>query len=220
MTRPPRFLPLLLTILVLCGGCRDEGERSVYRPGGPYVERLDAPGRRMTIDGPDGRPVLKVRASSERFKVYDAEMRRVGEVRWSDERVEVREELGQPWTGVTTDDGGAVTELEGRFRLERVADGWAVFDPKATLLGYVGRDEEGVWSLRDDFSSAPRLIARGAELEGPKGAVELRSSAAALEGPFLIATGLDELDALSQVALGAWFARQPSPEAAPGPDAG
>lgn len=230
MPRTSLLRPLslsLLTLLVLAGGCRDENEGSPYRPGGPYAERLDAPGRRMTIDGPDGRPAVKIRASGDRYKVYDAQMRRSGEVRWVDAGdagddavlIEIRESMGEPWRAITTEDRGAIAELEGRFRLERVTEGWAVFDPKANLLGYVDRQEgEGApgaatWTLRDEFSSPPRLVARGETLAAPKGAARLRTHAAELEGSFLVAMGFDELDALSKVALGAWL-RHASPPVA------
>ena len=199
--------PLALLVLVLAlAGCEREPEPNVYRPGGSYQNVLDARGKRIIVRDGDGATLGKWRERDESLRVYGPDMILLGEVSWDEakDRVEVIPRAAEPvWLAKTSD---GVWQLPGRLRLERVANGWGIFDASSRRLGYVAEVEPGKFALRDDYSSSPRAFARREEASvmTPAGAVVINGNPAT-NAVRLLPFAIEGLDNLTRAALATWL---------------
>lgn len=140
---------LLLALIVALAGCRRSYDRD---PGPPLSEKLASSGTRVMINDIDGAPLLKVRRlRNHRIRLYDESMLRLGVVHYAVENEVVYEEPGGQRVVLMVEDPDVI-EVEGRFRLERVSRGWALFDRRNELIGYLDH-EEGEWTLRSTYST-------------------------------------------------------------------
>lgn len=199
--------PLTLLLLTLAfSGCEREPEPSIYRPGGPYHSVLDARGKRIIVRDHEGEVLGKWRERDESIRIYGPDMILLGEVSWDEagDRVEVVAQGAEPAWLAKTNDG--VWRLPGRLRLERVSNGWGIFDAASRRLGYVAEVEPGKFALRDDYSSAPRAFARREEssVMSPAGAVVVDGSPAT-NAVRLLPFAIDGLDNLTRAALATWL---------------
>lgn len=199
-------LAVLLCVAMLFG-CEREERKNVYKPGGEFVQRLDARGRRHLVHDGEGATLAKLRMRGEQIKVYGSEMNALGTVGWTDDKLIVTRRGEKP-TAFTERDGA--DELAGRLRVESVERGWVVFDGATRRLGYFEWLDDGRLALRDDYSAAPRLFA---EPDAAEARTPARRAALVVTPPYPAAVVLPfaleaDLDALERVALGLWLVAQ------------
>lgn len=226
---------MVLAALLFAVGCRGETDNR-DRPGGPLYEMWGAAGERIVVtrdglgedgDGEEGvdEPLAKLRRRSDGYKVYDANFVPVGVVReggspaeqGADAEASVRrpirvEALKEGTRSELRREEPDIWGLEGRFRLERTARGWAVYDAESTWIGrfeftgakgegewrlYRGRNEESVWRVQSD--------AEGRTVE-EAGSVRYRLKRGELDRSILLALALEELSLPDRVAIGLWLA--------------
>ncbi len=221
--------PRHLTALICCGAVlaataceREEEQENPYLPGGEFQTKLDARGTRVMVRDADGKTLAKLRNRRETIRVYGPQMVVLGEVAFeatSDPPlVRVEPRGGEPEEFVSGESG--VWKLGERLRLELVSDGWAVYGPRATRLGYVSKPEEGKFAVRDDYSSAPRAFARVGEavVKTPAGASIVTTTPDA-DAVVVLPFALEGIDPLAAVALGKWLELGGVTELPPRPDA-
>lgn len=230
---------LAALLLAMAVGCREENDNR-DRPGGPLYEMWGAGGERIVVirdtPGDEGEeeqdaeerssePLAKLRRRSDGYKVYDANFVPVGVVREREGPVEhgvdaessalrpIRVESLEAGTrSVLRRKEVDIWGLEGRFRLERTARGWAVYDAESTWIGrfeftgtkgkgewrlYRGRNEESVWRVQSG--------AEGRSVE-EAGVTRYRLKHGELDRSILLALALEELSLPDRVAIGLWLA--------------
>lgn len=204
-------LILLLVVFVTLTGCQREERVNRDAPNGPYYERLDSGGKRVVIFERSGAPVLKLRRYTRRTKVYSPEtMTVLGTVSRTERGLSVGR-IGQEETPVKS--GPDSMEVPRRLSLERVTDGWAVLDAEGTTLGYLARAGDEEWTLRDDYSSEPRLRAKredGRLVVRDEDNIVFYSYDPLLSAPEILALTLEGLDPLSRATLARWLAQRQS----------
>ena len=198
---------LLLWVCVVATACESRRRENVYKPGGKFVQRLDARGRRHLLQDGDGALLGKIRVRGDVLRVYDAERTSLGDVDRT--ALTVRRLHDEP-VAIAEVDGAH--ELAGSFRIEPVDRGWAVFDAKARRIGYFAAGDDGRLALRDDYTSAPRVFAEPGVAKTSSGQVLVRATPS-IDGELLLpfAVSSDALDPLARVALGAWLQAQQQP---------
>lgn len=206
-------LVVFALVLLALGGCRDGSDDSTQE----YREELAASGDRLVVTDGDGEPIGKVRVRTDRYKVYDASLAPVGFVSWGErvsttdadeeaEAIAVRSIEATEPERIETDDEPTV-EFEGRWRVERIDRGWAVFDEDAELIGRFERRDDRWQFRRDDDSSALTVEKRDGRMRIVRddGSEAARASSDELSELELLAWQLEELDALDRAAVGVWL---------------
>ncbi len=226
---------VVLAVVVLgAAGCDDSGSESSEAPG-PMSERWNAQGDRVVVRERGGDPVAKFRLRSRRVKVYDADFQPVGYIRTDgDQSLGAEGDGGEP---ARADAGrpGERREIQLRrldadravslrriepdvwavdrgVRIERTADGWAVFDREATWIGEFARTEEG-WQLTREREPPVtwRVESRdGGWVATADGEVEFRVEGDRLAPETLLAVALEEIPLLERVAVGHWLEQRAS----------
>ncbi len=197
---------LLILLLVFSVACQRERGPKVHDHNSPYGPGGDGAGTRIVVRDAEGEPFMKVRVSKTRVRVYDDQMVMVGMIREFDDHFLV-EQPGEYSEKLTKVKEPRAIELKAKFRAEPVADGWAVFDANAKTVGYL-TNTDGVWSLRDDYSSEARLTAKPDQLilepaDGNPYTLTRRDT----PGPLALAMTLEPLDPMARAALGVWLDR-------------
>lgn len=201
---------------MLLAGCHREPPPPLYVPGGAFFERLDATGKRVMLEGPEGEVLGKLRLRESHQKIYDEGMRPVGRVQWSmgDGGVGPRREglsmrrVGEREGQVVRERGEDVFEVEGVARFERTHRGWAIFDVEGGLLGAMEAGEDG-WRFVRRFgdgqgdSSVRREGGRVEVLRGDEVLLVVRGAAPG--DAQLLMQGVSELTLLERHFVGAWF---------------
>ena len=197
------------------GGCTDHDHENRQKPGGELYQMWSADGERMLVEHSSGELAYKLRRRTAGWKVYGEDLVPVGVVRagWRGSK------LSGDGRGIRVErlESGSVTdlvrreedvwELPGAFRLERAAEGWAVYDAEAEWIGRFyraerrwqldrGRHEESIWRVRRE--EGRQILKRGGEAVYQVWADREASAV-------LLALALEELDIVERVAVGAWL---------------
>jgi hypothetical protein len=216
----------------------DDGESDRQEPGGPLYEMWDSQGDRVLVRDASGDAAYKLRIRSNGLKVYDSKFRALGYVDFpidqpaASSSEEAREDAGSAVAADAGEEanagageirvrrlGGDDTErlkqvnadvwgLGERVRIERTAEGWAVFGDNAEWIGQFSRADQGDWRLehgeegtgewRTERKDGELLVRRGGE-------TRFRASSEELPAEVLLALVLEELSLLDRMAVAGWL---------------
>ncbi len=226
----------------------DDREPDRQEPGGPLYEMWNSEGDRVVVRDGSGESVYKLRLRSNGLKVYDRKFRALGYVDFpvdqpatlpSRETTDDAGKAGPADTEVSSNGqageirvrrlGGDETErlkqvnadvwaLGDRLRIERTAEGWAVFDGDAEWVGQFSRGDQGNWRLEygEEGSGEWRVDKENGELLVRRnGETQYRAESGELPPEALLALGLEELSLLDRMAVAGWLQARSSSGSAP-----
>lgn len=217
-----RALWATLLVIVVAGGvgCYDSNGENRDRPGGPLYEKWTASGDRVLVVDADGETVGKFRRETSGWKVYDRELRPVGEVRSDEESKRVVMEPTGGESRAIEPVGEGRWSLGENYRMLRTDSGWTIERSDGVSEGRVTHDD-GAWVLRDATGTERMRTAgdEGRALKGEDGRT-WRVVGDDLPAPLLLASALGELPALERAAFGLWLGRRGGGDGADQSDAG